>query len=173
MRWVYFPLHPETPQEGKSLEALFAGRNLDLEAMYLNMKALMDEEDLPYGRRTHTYNSRLAQEIAKWAETQSDGERLHDLLYEAYFVNGENIGDPQVLLNLVAAAGLDRQVAAVVIQERTFAAAIDADWMLAREYGVTGVPTFVAGGRGVVGAQEYATLAKLVTLGGAREQTTN
>ena len=70
VRWVHFPLHPETPAEGASLEALFAGRDIDLEAMYAHMKSLMDEEGLPYGRRTHTYNSRLAQELGTWADTQ-------------------------------------------------------------------------------------------------------
>ena len=55
----------------------------------------------------------------------------------------------------------------VVIDERTFSNAVDADWMLSREYGVTGVPTFVADGRGVVGAQEYSVLERLVLAAGA------
>ena len=49
---------------------LYAGRNVDPEAMYRRMKGLMDAEGLPYGRRTQTYNSRLAQELAKWADAQ-------------------------------------------------------------------------------------------------------
>ena len=70
---VHFPLHPETPAAGRSLAELYAGRNLDPEAMYRRMKDLMDAEGLPYGRRTHTYNSRLAQELGKWADTQPGG----------------------------------------------------------------------------------------------------
>ena len=156
--------------EGKSLEALFAGRNLDLEAMYLNMKSLMDEEGLAYGRRTHTYNSRLAQEVAKWAETQPEGERLHGALYAAYFVEGLNISDREVLLDLVGRVGLDAGVAAVVIDERTFSPAVDEDWSLSRSYGMTGVPTFVADGRGVVGAQDYMVLQQLVEAAGAAKR---
>ena len=67
MRWVHFPLHPETPAEGQSLAELFKGRG-DPEKMHARMKALMDAEGLPYERRTHTYNSRLAQELGAWAE---------------------------------------------------------------------------------------------------------
>ena len=99
IKWVHFPLHPDTPLEGRSLEELFAGRNLDPEAIHLNMKAVMDEAGLPYERRTHTYNSRLAQEVAKWAETQPGGEALHGLLYDAYFVRGKDVSDPSVLLD--------------------------------------------------------------------------
>jgi len=41
--------------------------------MYQRMKALMDAEGLPYGKRTYTYNSRLAQELGKWADTLPGG----------------------------------------------------------------------------------------------------
>jgi len=60
IEWVHFPLHPETPAEGQSLEELFRGRNVDRKAMHAQMKARMDAEGLPYGERTMTYNSRLA-----------------------------------------------------------------------------------------------------------------
>jgi hypothetical protein len=63
---------------------LYAGRNVDPEAMYLRMKTLMEAEGLPYGKRTHSYNSRLAQELGKWADTQPGGAALHDALYRAY-----------------------------------------------------------------------------------------
>ena len=35
VEWVHFPLHPETPAEGRSLADLFAGRNVDRAAMAL------------------------------------------------------------------------------------------------------------------------------------------
>ena len=46
---IHFPLHPETPVQGQSLEDLFAGRDMDINAMYLRMKGLMDAEGLEYG----------------------------------------------------------------------------------------------------------------------------
>ncbi len=159
---MHFPLHPETPQEGAELERLFAGRGIDLEAMYARMKSLMDQEGLPYGRRTHTYNSRLAQELGKWADTQAGGDVLHDMLYRAYFVDGRNIGDEAVLVTLAEAARLDADMAREVIRQRTFSDAVDADWTRARAWGITGVPTFVAGGYGVVGAQPFEVLARLI-----------
>ena len=162
IEWVHFPLHPETPAEGQSLEDLFRGRNVDRKAMHAQMKARMDAEGLPYGERTMTYNSRLSQELGKWADTQPGGEAFHDAMFRAYFVEARDISRPEVLLEIAERVGLPRAAAAEVLEKRTFRAAVDADWKLSREYGITGVPTFVAGHRGVVGAQPYEVIERLV-----------
>src|SRR5262245_61100854 len=130
--------------------------------MHAQMKARMDAEGLPYGERTMTYNSRLAQELGKWADTQPGGEALHDALYRAYFVEARDISKPAVLLEIAGRVGLPVEAAREVLERRTFQAAVDADWALSRELGITGVPTFVAGRWGVVGAQPYETLVQLV-----------
>lgn len=164
VKWVHFPLHPDTPQEGRTLKDLFPGRtDADIKATYDRMKGLMDAEGLPYGVRTHTYNSRLAQELGAWADTQPDSEAIHDALYRAYFVDKRNVGDIDTLVDIAEAVGLPGEEARAVLTERRFEAAVDADWEKARQFGVTGVPTFAAGGYGVVGAQPYEALAQLLT----------
>ena len=166
---VHFPLHPETPAEGMTLEALFAGRAdaATRKARQERMKGLMQTEGLPYGERTHTYNSRLAQELGKWADTQPGGEAIHDALYRAYFVESRNIGAVEVLVEIAREVGLSPEAAREVLEKRSFKAAVDADWKLAGEVGVTGVPTFAAGGFGVVGAQPYEAIAHLLEEAGA------
>jgi len=169
VEWVHFPLHPDTPAEGRALDDLFAGRKVDRKAMHAQMKARMDAEGLPYGERTMTYNSRLAQELGKWADTQPGGEAIHDALFRAYFVEARDISQPAVLLDIVARVGLSVDGAREVLEKRTFKAAIDADWELSRRYGVTGVPTFVAGRYGVVGAQPYEALEELARKAATQE----
>ena len=161
LKWVHFPLHPETPQEGRSLADLFAGRGYDIPKMQAQMRARMQAEGLPYGNRSMTYNSRLAQELGAWADTQPGGEAIHDALFRAYFVDGLDIGDPKVLVTIAAKVGLPADKAREVLEKRSFKDAVDADWAKSRQYGVTGVPTFVAGGYGVVGAQPYEALEQL------------
>jgi len=168
---VHFPLHPETPQDGKAMAELYAGRGVDPDQMYQQMKNRMDEEGLPYGKRTHTYNSRLAQELGKWADTQEGGEALHDAIYRAYFVDSRNVGDIDVLVELAESAGLDGAEARKVLTERTFSDAVDEDWNKSRQYGVTGVPTFAAGGFGIVGAQPYEALEALMERVGAEKRS--
>jgi predicted DsbA family dithiol-disulfide isomerase len=162
VEWVHFPLHPDTPAEGRALADLFAGRNADLRAMYTQMKARMAAEGLPYGERTMTYNSRLAQELGKWADTQPGGEAIHDALFRAYFVEACDISQPAVLLDVAKHVGMSADDAREVLERRTFKDAVDADWALSRQYGITGVPTFVVGRYGVVGAQPYEALEELV-----------
>ena len=167
---VHFPLHPETAPEGESLAERYAARGTDPEAMYQRMKTLMDAEGLPYGKRTHTYNSRLAQELGKWADTKPGGGAIHDALFRAYFVEARNIGDVAVLLDVARAAGLDAEEARAMLAARRFKDAVDADWAKSRQYGVTGVPTFVAARYGVVGAQPYEVLEKLAVEAGAQRR---
>jgi predicted DsbA family dithiol-disulfide isomerase len=168
---VHFPLHPETPAEGLPLDKMF-GRTSPEERAARNqrMKGLMQAEGLPYGERTHTYNSRLAQELGKWADTQPGGEKLHDALYKAYFVENRNIGDVEVLVDIAKAVGLPAEEARAVLEGRLFKEAIDRDWTSSREAGVTGVPTFAAGGYGVVGAQPYEVIEKLLQEAGAAKR---
>ena len=159
---MHFPLHPETPQDGVTLEELFAGRDVDMDGMHNRMKGLMDEEGLPYNRRSHTYNSRLAQELGIWADGQDGGDNIHDALFKAYFVDGRNIGDVEVLVDIAVANGLDAEAARDVLENRTYKEQVDENWNRSRQYGVTGVPTYVAGGQGVVGAQPYEVLSQLI-----------
>ena len=74
VKFIHFPLHPDTPQEGKSLADLFGEEKARLQGRYRRMKSLMDQEGLPYGERKMSYNSRLAQELGKWAEGKPDGD---------------------------------------------------------------------------------------------------
>ena len=164
MHWTHFPLHPDTPDSGILLEELFRERGYDIEAMKQRMSALMTEENLAYGNRSHTYNSRLAQELAKWGESFPEGEALNLKLFEAYFAEGRNLAEPEVLLDVAEVAGLPLETAEEVIRQRSFRDAVNTDWKRAHELGVTGVPTFVSGNRGLVGAQPYEALVQLIQL---------
>ncbi len=147
-----------------TLEELFLKSSTEIEIMKQRMSNLMAEEGLPYGNRTHTYNSRLAQELAKYAESFEEGEALNRKLFEAYFVEGLNLADPEVLLKLAEFSGLPREETEEVISKRLLRNEVDADWKRSRELGVRGVPTFFYGNRALVGAQPYETLKQLVQI---------
>ncbi len=155
-----FPLHSSTPQEGLLLSELLRG--VDLNGVHQRLYALMDELGLEHGERDRTYNSRLAQELGLWADTQNGGDKLHGLLYRSYFVHGRNLAEPEVLLTAVAEAGLDVNAATEVLTARSFRDALDDAWERARRFQITGVPTFVAGGYQFSGFQPLAEMEKFI-----------
>ena len=155
---IHFPLHPDTPKEGKSLLDLFGTNQEDIDKKNQNMKSLMSNENLPYSNRTHTFNSRLAQEIAFWAQSLDNKTSIHDNFFEAYFVKGLNVGLESVILDVVSKSGLDPEEARDVIKNRLFMKNIDEDWNKSRTYGVTGVPTYVYQKQSIVGAQPLENL---------------
>ncbi len=127
------------------------------------MKALMEEEGLPYNaERNMTYNSRLAQELAKWAESKGKADEIHNPIFRAFFVDVENIGKREVLVGIAEKAGLPADEAMEVLVSRSFKEAVDEDWRRCAELGVTAVPTFVIGRTMMVGAHPYEELKRLV-----------
>ena len=113
VRWIAFPLHPNTPPEGLTLEELFAGRSMDIDQMMERLRRVALEEGLPLGERKKTYNSRLAQELGKWAEAQGQGDRFHRAAFRAYFVDGKNIAEIPILVDLYRSGTTSDRLAAV------------------------------------------------------------
>ncbi len=153
-----------------TLEALFAGRNYDIEASKQRLKQVAKELGLPLGDRKMTYNSRLAQELAKWAESRGKGDPFHEAVFRAYYVNGINIGKADELLSVARSVGLPEKEARSVLEERTYRKAVDADWSRSRQLGVTAVPTFVADRQSIVGAQPYEVLEQFLKSCGAKKR---
>ena len=126
------------------------------------LKRVAGELGLPWGERKRTYNSRLAQELGKWAESKGCGDAFRDAAFRAYFVDGRNIAKPDVLAGVAQAAGLPEREAREALQTRSFRDAVDADWTLAGSMGIEAVPTFVLDGGTLVGAQPYEALEQLL-----------
>jgi predicted DsbA family dithiol-disulfide isomerase len=120
------------------------------------------EEGLPLGHRDKTYNSRLAQELGKWAESKGRGKAYHEAVFRAYFAEGRNIGKRSELLALADSLGLPVEEAGQVLEERSFKDLVDADWQRSYRMGIHAVPTFLLAERLLVGAVPYESLEKLL-----------
>lgn len=160
-------MHPNTPEEGLTLDELFAGRGIDIPGLLEHLRTVADECGLPFGMRQKTFNSRRAQELGKWAESLGRGEDFHMAVFRAYFVDGLNIAEVAVLTGLVEALNLDGAEAERILTAGTFKQMVDQDWAYSRTHGITAVPTFMVDGRTVVGAQPYEALENLILAAGA------
>jgi predicted DsbA family dithiol-disulfide isomerase len=130
--------------------------------MLAHLKQVARELGLPFGDRKMTFNSRLAQELGKWAEQMGKGDAFHDAVFRAYFADGLNIADVKILADIASSVGLDAGEAHDIIAARTFKDAVDTDWDYAYESRVTAVPTFLMNGQMLVGAQRFNALADFV-----------
>jgi predicted DsbA family dithiol-disulfide isomerase len=170
IQWRAFPLHPETPKEGMTLEELFAGRPVNVKQVLDNLTRVAAELGLPFGKREKTYNSRMAQELGKLAEKQGLGEVFHMAAFKAYFADGLNIGLDSTLTELGTSIGLSETDIRDALEKRTFKNAVDEDWKHSYQKGVTAVPTFNMNGMSLVGAQPYENLLKLMEAAGANKR---
>ena len=168
IRWTAFPLHPETPREGVTLEELFAGRPINIEQVRDHLTRVAAELGLPFGRREKTYNSRLAQELGKLAEKLGYGAQFHMAAFKSYFADGLNIGLESTLMELGTSVGLSADQVRDALENRTFKAAVDEDWNRSHQMGVTAVPTFIMNGLSLVGAQPHEKLVQLMEAGGVK-----
>ena len=155
-------MHPEIPEEGVSIKQYFAGKIDNIDKMINWMKQTASDMGLPFGEVVNIYNTRLAQELACWAETENKGTAFHHAAFNAYFVKAENLADQKVLGDIAVSIGLDGSKACEVLEHRTFKAQVDADWEQAAENAISAVPTFMINGERLVGAQSYDKLKTLM-----------
>ena len=144
------------------LSRLFSGREAEIEAMHTRLSQIASREGLPLTKRTRTYNSRLAQELGKWAGFHGKGNAFRAAVYHAYFVDGSNISLTDELLRIAASINLPVEEARTVLATRSFAAAVDADWQRAMELRITAVPTHICGGKKLAGFGSYDDFVRLI-----------
>ncbi|MCC1492684.1 DsbA family oxidoreductase [Cognatishimia sp. F0-27] len=168
IRWLPFMLNPDMPAAGMDrreyLERKFGGKEGAVSA-YLPVSQHAESAGLEINLEAiqRTPQTIDAHRLIHWAELEQCQTQVVDALFRAYFVEGRDIGDVEVLADLADSAGLD---AAVV--QRLFASDQDRREIVerdaaARGMGVTAVPTFVVAGKHAVpGAQPPDLWAKVI-----------
>lgn len=158
IRWTAFQLQPETPENGHSLDALFAENNVDFGRIMVLQKRVAKRLGLPFGDCRTLYNSRPAQELGKFAESKGKGHEFHKALFHAYFVEGKNIAKTRILVEVAEAVHLNGNEVEKIIQNRTYKDATESDFKRCKAVNITVVPTFLLNNKRLVGAQKYETL---------------
>jgi len=139
-------------------------RGPEIIARNQRMKVNMEREGLPFNaERNMSYNSRLAQELEKWAESKGKAEEVANALFRAYFVDVKNIGKTDVLAQIAEENDLPKDEATEVLLSRKYKDAVDEDWRRCAAFGVNAVPTFLAGKYLMVGAQPYEVFKNALT----------
>jgi predicted DsbA family dithiol-disulfide isomerase len=129
--------------------------------------AMFDAAGLPHAEQLGKVpSSRRALVLGEIARDENRHEELHPRLFEAYWVKGLDIGDDEVLVDLAAEHGLDREDTATKLAAWApeLLTAIEHETRTAVEMGVTGVPGWLVDERLLVpGAQPHEVFERVLT----------
>ena len=143
--------------------ALYCEDDGNLLRWELDKKGKTPDLDYDFDSVQHV-NTVRAHELIHFAKVNGRQLEAKERLLKAYFVEGQDLSDIEVLADLAAELGLDRAAAVHALEERVHHDDVLADQQQAQAYGIQGVPFFVIDGKyGVSGAQEAATFADVLT----------
>ena len=108
VEWRPFELHPETPTTGADLRGRL-GSSGRARAYRDNILMLAHESGLEMRMPMVVANSHLSLEAAEFARDHGGFEAYHRALFHAYFEEGRDIGDVEVLCEIARACGVDDQ----------------------------------------------------------------
>ncbi|SDN30064.1 Predicted dithiol-disulfide isomerase, DsbA family [Lutimaribacter pacificus] len=168
IEWHPFQLNPDMPREGMDrrayLEAKFGGREAAVKAyMPVVEHAAQAGLTIDFEAIARTPNTMDAHRLIHWAGIEGRQTFVVSALFRAYFTEGRDIGDAEVLADIADSAGMD----AAMIQRLL---ASDADLQeirerdaAAREMGINSVPTFLVNRQHAVpGAQATDLWLKVI-----------
>lgn len=153
INWCGLEIHPDTPATGMPVSKLGYAPE-QWQAMMATLTAMAAEEGLSLKTHDFTTNSRRALLLAEAAKA-AGRERfyaVHERLFSAYFSDGLNIGDADVLRELAAECGLESERVEAAWTDPRYGQRLDINLRHAVELEVRGTPTYVFGTRLLVGA---------------------
>ncbi len=163
--WNPFQLNPDMPAEGverkKYREAKFGGpeRARQIDQRVTDAAAGVGLE-YHLDRLTRTPNTVNAHRLIRMAGQKGVQDTVVEAMFDAYFCNGADLGNPEKLAEIGEQGGLDRaEVLAMLAGEDNSKEVLAGDQM-ARNAGIQGVPSFALQGHvlfsGAVPAEEMA-----------------
>lgn len=166
--WHPFQLNPDMPREGMDrreyLETKFGGKQQAVE-VYGRIAEAAEAAglEIDFGAIQRTPNTLDAHRLIHWAGIEGAQTRVVSALFTAYFKEGRDIGDREVLADIADACGMDAAMVQRLLTTEADEEDIRARDAHSREMGVSGVPTFIiANQHAVPGAQPTELWTKVL-----------
>ena len=153
-----FELNPQMATEGQEIvEHLGQKYGINAQQIAANTEAIRQRGasvgfTFGIGKRSRVYNTFDAHRLLHWAGLQSDAAQrdLKHALLKAYFTDGQNPSDPDVLLGATTAAGLDTEAARSVLAGDGFAAEVRQAEAFYQQQGIHSVPAVIINDRHLI-----------------------
>jgi len=162
VEWRPFEIHPEVPLAGMPVEDLPYPPDV-WARMQDALRRSAAAEGLDVGKRPKVSNTHRALAAGAYAQAE-EPERFagfHRRLFEGYFAEGHDLGDPAVVCRLATEADVDVSRMIEALDEGRYESTIKDTAHDARVMGISGTPTFVFDRRfAASGAQPTETLVR-------------
>lgn len=148
-----YELDPDIPSEGADykeyMRAKFGGSGDNKDRSNAMRDALIaygEAEDIPYKFEaiTRRPNSINAHRLIRWAQGQDKGAEAKEALFRAFFTEGRDIGETDVLVDIAGQIALDPKIVADLLPTDADIAEVKAEADMYRRAGISGVPTYIA-----------------------------
>jgi predicted DsbA family dithiol-disulfide isomerase len=159
VRWRPYQLDPTIPDGGLDRAEYMAkkfGKSGRLQSVHENLTRLGAELGIPFAfdKIKRAPNTLDAHRLIRWANTAGVQGKVVDRLFEAYFVEGRDVGESGILIDVADECGLDVTLVEKLLKEGADIDLVREEIAEAQAIGISGVPFFIfAGRRGVPGAQ--------------------
>lgn len=155
IRWHPFQLNPDMPPEGMDrrtyLERKFGSQEAAVKAYAeVARQAEADGISIDFAAMTRTPNTLDAHRLIHWAAVEGVQDAIVQALFQAYFGEGRDIGDHEVLADIADGCGIDAALVLRLLRKDVDKDEIRAREAAFREMGVTAVPTFIVAGQHAV-----------------------
>lgn len=165
--WRSFQLNPnmETDPDTNINEYLAETKGWSLEqAQQMNQRVtnMAADEGLEYNMdQAVIANSYDAHRLVQFAKDRGKGDEMEEALFKAYFTDGKNTADHNILIVLAESIGIDPTEAESILQSNKYDNAVDHDIAMAKNINITGVPFFLFDRKfAISGAQETKAFLK-------------
>lgn len=159
--WLPFELNPTMPEEGRDRAEYMRERFGDVNRFADGQRQLLTIGttlgiDFRFDAITRAPNTRRAHVLAAYARSVSVAAQnaVISQLFAAYFTDGRDVGDPEVLFDIAARCELPSTQTAHALNDPGLRTEVESLEGLARSWNISGVPTFIFDRRtGFSGAQ--------------------
>jgi predicted DsbA family dithiol-disulfide isomerase len=161
IEWRGLEIHPETPTEGQTLEEMGLNPHY-IEMVIENVNKLAKEIEIELKTPPKISNSKRALVLAEYAKEKDKFYEYHCEVFKAYWQDQKDIGNIDVLSDIVDQIGLDSKEAKQYVEDERAKDRIKRFLKEARSLGIDGVPTFVFGKIIIEGAQPYEVIKETI-----------
>jgi predicted DsbA family dithiol-disulfide isomerase len=169
VRWHPFQLNPDLPADGVARASYVArkfGNPARATEVYARVTNAGESVGIPFRldrieRQPNTFD---AHRLVAWAQRQGDATALVERLFNAFFLEGVDIGDRAELARLAAEAGWSEHDVVAILDSHAMREEVEKESREALDVGIQGVPFFIFNGRiAVSGAQDSSVLREAMT----------